>query len=61
MAYPLEGASYKPNRRFVEEMKQGENEPARPYSQTPPDPVDFTTMPRIENGGFGMLIISKIR
>jgi len=60
MAYPVEGAKYKNEPQFVGRMKEGESKEAQPYTQSP-DPVDFTTPPRIENGGFGMLIISKIR
>jgi hypothetical protein len=59
MAYPI-SATYKPQRQFVERMKQGEAKEAQPFRQSP-DPVDFTTPPLREDGGFNVTIISRIK
>jgi hypothetical protein len=60
MSYPQEGAFYKRNPKFVEEMKEAEKKSNAPYTQKSPTPEqDFATMPTKEDGGLTTIHIIK--
>jgi hypothetical protein len=40
MAYPISGADYKHNPKFIDRMKEGEDKTITPYKQSDFDPVE---------------------